>query len=123
MGASGPTGPSAHRRVGARHRQGPGCPGARAVLSCGMHGAAGPTRGVTAPGDASARKPPPGVRWPLAGRGVWPALPAVAYLVVMLVLPLCVLLAFGFLAIERGRVVPGSLTLAHYRRILVDPLT
>jgi hypothetical protein len=46
------------------------------------------------------------------GRGVWPAVPAVVYLVVALVLPLCVLFAFGFLTIERGRVVPGSFTLA-----------
>jgi ABC-type spermidine/putrescine transport system permease subunit I len=57
------------------------------------------------------------------GRGVWPAVPAVVYLVVLLVLPLCVLFAFGFLTIERGRVVPGSFTVAHYRRILADPFS
>jgi ABC-type spermidine/putrescine transport system permease subunit I len=57
------------------------------------------------------------------GRGVWPAVPAVVYLVVALVLPLCVLFAFGFLTIERGRIVPGSFTLAHYHRILSDPLS
>lgn len=57
------------------------------------------------------------------GRGVWPAAPAIVYLVVALVLPLAVLFAFGFLTIERGRVVPGSFTLAHYRRILADPLS
>src|SRR5262249_15737659 len=88
-----------------------------------MRGAAGPIRGVTAPGAASARKPGPGVRRLLAGPGAGPAVPAVAYLVVMLVLPISVLFAFGFLSIERGRVVPGSFTLAHYRRILADPLT
>jgi ABC-type spermidine/putrescine transport system permease subunit I len=43
--------------------------------------------------------------------------------VVALVLPLGVLFAFGFLTIERGRVVPGSFTLAHYQRILTDPLS
>ncbi len=58
-----------------------------------------------------------------SGRGVWPAVPAVVYLVVALLLPICVLFAFGFLTIERGRVVSGSFTLAHYRRILADPLS
>jgi ABC-type spermidine/putrescine transport system permease subunit I len=57
------------------------------------------------------------------GRGFWPALPAIVYLVVALLLPLAVLFAFGFLTIERGRVVPGSFTLAHYRRILTDPFS
>ena len=63
------------------------------------------------------------VRRILEGRGVWPAVPAVVYLVVALVLPLCVLFAFGFLTIERGRIVPGSFTLAHYQRILTDSLS
>ncbi|HEV8309550.1 MAG TPA: ABC transporter permease [Methylomirabilota bacterium] len=57
------------------------------------------------------------------GGGAWPAVPAVLYLVVMMVLPLCVLFSFGFVTIERGRVVPGSFTLEHYRRILADPLS
>jgi putative spermidine/putrescine transport system permease protein len=62
------------------------------------------------------------VRTP-AVRGLWPAVPAVVYLIGALVLPLCVLFAFGFLTIERGRIVPGSFTLAHYHRILTDPLS
>jgi ABC-type spermidine/putrescine transport system permease subunit I len=55
--------------------------------------------------------------------GLWPAAPAVVYLTLMFLLPLLTLGAFGFLTIERGRVVPGSLTLGHYQRILADPLT
>jgi ABC-type spermidine/putrescine transport system permease subunit I len=55
-------------------------------------------------------------------RGVWPAVPAVAFVLVMLVLPLAVLFSFGFLSIDRGRVVPGSFTGAHYWRVLSDSL-
>jgi len=57
------------------------------------------------------------------GRGIWPAVPALLYVLVMLALPLAVLLAFGLLTIERGRVIPGSFTLAHYQRILTDSLS
>jgi len=76
-------------------------------------------------GDGHRLRPAAGVgaRRIVEGRGVWPAVPAVVFLVVMLVLPICVLFAFGFLTIERGRVVPGSFTVAHYRQILADPLT
>jgi ABC-type spermidine/putrescine transport system permease subunit I len=59
----------------------------------------------------------------MRARGAWPAAPAVLYLTVMFLLPLLTLSAFGFLTIERGRIVPGSFTLAHYQRILADPLT
>jgi ABC-type spermidine/putrescine transport system permease subunit I len=86
-----------------------------------MRGVVRTTRGVTA--LATARTVAVGVRRLTDGRGIWPAVPAVVYLVVALVLPLCVLFAFGFLTIERGRVVPGSFTLAHYQRILTDPLS
>ena len=68
----------------------------------------------------------PGAAWARRiadGRGVWPAVPALVYVFVMLVLPLTVLFAFGFLTIERGRVIPGSFTLAHYQRILTDSLS
>jgi ABC-type spermidine/putrescine transport system permease subunit I len=78
---------------------------------------------VTAPAAAPTWADTAWVRRLAHGRGVWPAVPAVAYLVVMLVLPMGVLLAFGFLTIERGRIVPDSFTLAHYRRILADPLS
>jgi ABC-type spermidine/putrescine transport system permease subunit I len=63
------------------------------------------------------------VRRIVGGRGVWPAVPALIYVFVMLVLPLAVLFAFGFLTIERGRVIPGSFNLAHYQRILTDWLS
>ena len=63
------------------------------------------------------------VRRFVEGRGIWPAVPALLYVLVMLALPLSVLLAFGFLTIERGRVVPGSFTPSHYERILADPLS
>ncbi len=59
----------------------------------------------------------------LGGGGIWPAVPAIAYLVVMMVVPLGVLLSFGFLTLERGQVVPGSYTLEHYGRVLADPLS
>jgi ABC-type spermidine/putrescine transport system permease subunit I len=68
----------------------------------------------------------PGAAWArriAGGRGIWPALPALVYVFVMLVLPLTVLFAFGFLTIDRGRVIPGSFTLAHYQRILADGLS
>jgi ABC-type spermidine/putrescine transport system permease subunit I len=86
-----------------------------------MRGVVRTTRGVTA--LVTARALAVGVRRLTDGRGIWPAVPAVVYLVVALVVPLCVLFAFGFLTIERGRVVPGSFTLAHYQRILTDPLS
>jgi ABC-type spermidine/putrescine transport system permease subunit I len=63
------------------------------------------------------------VRRFVSGRGVWPAVPALLYVFVMLALPLAVLFAFGFLTIDRGRVIPGSFTVAHYRRILTDSLS
>jgi ABC-type spermidine/putrescine transport system permease subunit I len=86
-----------------------------------MHDVAGPARDLGAPGAAAARTR--ALRRVVEGRGLWPAVPAVLYLVVALVLPLCVLFAFGFFTIERGRVVPGSFTLAHYGRVLTDPLS
>lgn len=58
----------------------------------------------------------------LHGGGIWPAVPALVFLVVFLVLPMLTLLAFGFLTIERGRVQQDSFTLAHLGAALVDPL-
>lgn len=58
----------------------------------------------------------------LQGRGVWPAVPALLFLLVFLVLPMVTLLAFGFLTIERGRIQGDSFTLAHLLRALEDPL-
>lgn len=58
----------------------------------------------------------------LHGRGFWPAAPAVAYLIVFMVLPIGTLLLFGFVTIERGRIVGESFTLAHLDNALHDPL-
>lgn len=56
------------------------------------------------------------------GRGLWPAVPAILFLVLFLVLPMLTLLAFGFVTIERGRVVGDTLTLRHLLAALEDAL-
>ena len=53
----------------------------------------------TAP--AQVNKTTPG--W-LAGRGFWPALPALIFLGIFFILPMAVLLSFGFTVIERGEI-------------------
>lgn len=58
----------------------------------------------------------------LHGRGFWPAVPALAYLIVFMVLPIGTLLLFGFVTIERGRIVGESFTLLHLDKALHDPL-
>ena len=58
----------------------------------------------------------------LHGRGIWPAVPALVFLLVFLVLPMVTLLAFGFLTIERGRIQGDSFTLVHLQRALTDDL-
>jgi len=58
----------------------------------------------------------------LYGGGFWPALPAVLFLLVFLVAPMVTLLAFGFVTIERGRIVGDTFTLEHLVRALNDPL-
>lgn len=58
----------------------------------------------------------------LYGGGIWPALPALVYVGVFLVVPMALLLAFGFLTIERGRVIPDSFTLAYFWKALNDTL-
>lgn len=63
-----------------------------------------------------------GWRRTLAGRGLWPALPALVYLLVFMVLPIGTLLLFGFMTIERGRIVGGTLTLQPLLSALQDPL-
>lgn len=52
---------------------------------------------------------------------MWLLLPAVAYLVIFLIIPIYIILAFGFLDVQFGRVIPGSWTLRHYIRVLADP--
>jgi ABC-type spermidine/putrescine transport system permease subunit I len=58
----------------------------------------------------------------MSGRGVGPALPALVYLVVFLVIPLGFLFSFAFLTVERSVVVPGSLSLSHFAEALGDDL-
>lgn len=58
----------------------------------------------------------------LHGRGIWPAVPALVFLLVFLLLPMLTLLAFGFVTIERGRIVGDSFTLVHLQRALADDL-
>lgn len=58
----------------------------------------------------------------LHGRGIWPAVPALVFLFVFLLLPMVTLLAFGFVTIERGRLVGDSFTLAHLQSALSDDL-
>jgi ABC-type spermidine/putrescine transport system permease subunit I len=71
---------------------------------------------------AAARAAAPPWRKVLHGRGIWPAVPALAYVTLFLVLPMLTLLAFGFVTIERGRIVGESFTLEHLARALQDPL-
>lgn len=63
-----------------------------------------------------------GWRRSVAGRGLWPALPALLYLLVFMVLPIGTLLLFGFMTIERGRIVGGTLTVEPLMLALQDPL-
>ena len=58
----------------------------------------------------------------LSSRGIGPAIPALAYLVVFLVIPLGFLFSFAFLTVERGVVTPGTLSLAHFAQALTDDL-
>jgi ABC-type spermidine/putrescine transport system permease subunit I len=64
----------------------------------------------------------PLLRRVLTGGGLWPAVPALVFLVVFLVLPMVTLLAFGFVTIERGRLVGDSFTLSHLAAALGDDL-
>ena len=59
---------------------------------------------------------------PLTSGGFAPALPALVYLFVFMVLPIGTLLLFGFVNIERGRIVDGSFTLQPMLQALNDSL-
>ncbi len=63
-----------------------------------------------------------GVAGVVLTRGIGPALPAIVYLVVFLVLPLGFLFSFAFLSVERGEVQAGSFSFLHFRETLSDPL-
>jgi len=58
----------------------------------------------------------------LDGGGIWPAVPALVYLLVFMVAPIATLLTFGFVTIERGTLAEGGPTLAHMAGVLSDPL-
>ncbi|MBT9292653.1 ABC transporter permease [Prosthecodimorpha staleyi] len=77
---------------------------------------------MTAAAITPGRRPGRLVRRLLHGGGFWPALPAVLFLVVFLVLPMLTLLAFGFVTIERGRIVGDSFTLEPLWAALNDTL-
>lgn len=77
---------------------------------------------MTADALAPARRQAPWLARILHGRGIWPAAPAIVYLLVFMVAPLATLLAFGFVTIERGRVVEGTWTLEPLAKALGDPL-
>ena len=59
---------------------------------------------------------------PLTSGGFAPALPALIYLFVFMVLPIGTLLLFGFVNIERGRIVSDSFTLQPMIQALNDSL-
>jgi len=56
------------------------------------------------------------------GRGFWPAAPAFLYLIVFFIMPMAVLLAFGFVPIERGTVQNSNFTLEYLFDVLTDDL-
>ena len=58
----------------------------------------------------------------LSSRGIGPALPALAYLVVFMVIPFGLLFSFAFLTVDRGEVVPWSFSLEHFGSALGDYL-
>ncbi|MBB3770384.1 putative spermidine/putrescine transport system permease protein [Angulomicrobium tetraedrale] len=58
----------------------------------------------------------------LDGGGIWPAVPALVYLLVFMVAPIATLLTFGFVDIDRGTVGEGGFTLSHMVGVLSDPL-
>ena len=58
----------------------------------------------------------------LSSRGIGPAVPALVYLIVFLVVPLCLLFSYAFLTVDRGDVVPGSFSLEHFADALGDSL-
>lgn len=77
---------------------------------------------MTAAAISPGRRPGRLVRRLLHGGGFWPALPAVLFLIVFLVLPMLTLLAFGFVTIDRGRIVGDSFTLQPLWAALNDTL-
>lgn len=60
----------------------------------------------------------------LSGQGIWPAVPAIAVLTVVAVIPFIILLSLGFsdFEVERGNIVSQSFTLDFLRSAMSDPL-
>ncbi len=58
----------------------------------------------------------------LMAGGVWPAVPALVFLVFFFAIPMVLLLAFGFVDIERGVVQPDTWTFGHLTEVLRDDL-
>ncbi len=58
----------------------------------------------------------------LAAGGIWPAVPALVFLIVFFALPLLVLFSFSVVTVERGVVQPGTFTLEYYWETLTDDL-
>jgi putative spermidine/putrescine transport system permease protein len=60
----------------------------------------------------------------LSGRGIWPALPAIAVLFAVAVVPFAVLLSLGFsdVVVSRGAIVAREFSLEHLRTALGDDL-
>lgn len=72
-------------------------------------------------GAATIRRPSL-VRRIVEGGGIWPAVPALVYLLVFMVLPIATLLTFGFVTIDRGTIAGEGPTLSHMAAVLGDPL-
>lgn len=60
----------------------------------------------------------------ISGRGIWPAVPSIAVLVVVAIIPFAILLSLGFSDIEvsRGAIASQTFTLQHILSALDDPL-
>lgn len=60
----------------------------------------------------------------LSGRGVWPAVPAIAVLMIVAVIPFFMLLSLGFsdFIVSRGQIVNQTFSLTHLVDVVTDPL-
>lgn len=56
------------------------------------------------------------------GRGIWPAVPAFVFLTIFFIIPMAVLLSFGFTEIDRGRIQDSGFTLRYLTGTLQDDL-
>jgi ABC-type spermidine/putrescine transport system permease subunit I len=56
------------------------------------------------------------------GKGVWPILPAFVFLGLFFIIPMMVLLSFGFTEIQRGQIQDSGFTLQYFANALTDDL-